>query len=374
GYFVAGRRLNSSNIFAVAFVAALGASLLGLIFGELVIVPLLYPDESQMVWPAQLAVAGLPGVIFGTIFIEFFRGSLRLGLWNFLRLLPGLSYPLGILLAIGLAGSGGKVSPAQFALVYSLAQLPTALLALLLSWRLALPKPRLSRQSLGEILGFGFASHLASLVALISSRVDQLVIAIFLPSESLGVFVVASTLAQVTGTASSTITLLATPSLNAAKTPLERSRLLGRAMRQSLYLMVAASLMVAMAAKWMLITFFGAEFAQAAPVTMILLLGMIPQSFRDLWVVFFRSINQSRAISRGEVLGLIVSGVTMVLLIPSIGIVGAAAAAVVTRLVIVAYFFGTAANRCDMVWRELLRPSWHDLSHLLGISTHRSKS
>ena len=209
---------------------------------------------------------------------------------------------------------------------------------------------------------------------MVSSRVDQIVIAIFLPPESLGIFVVATTLAQVSGTASSSITLLATPRLNAAQTPRDRSQILGRAMRQNLYLMVAATLVIATAAKWLLVTFFGAEFASAAPVTMILLLGMISQSFRDLWLVFFRSTNQSLAISRGEILGLVVSGLTMVLLIPRFGIVGAAAATVLTRLVIVGFFFRAAVTRCDIVWRELLRPNWGDVTQLLGISINRSQS
>ena len=199
------------------------------------------------------------------------QGDLRFARYNLTRLLPSAVYLAGLLVLWAL----DAVSVA--ALVWA-SWLGTALTALV---RLYQSRAALrARPSLAEarrLVAFGARLHGAALLAVLLAGADRFVIITFWDDASLGLYVVALTLATaglsvVTGA----FTVLLLPRLAAAADAAAQRRIMGATLRYATLLLSAGTAVLLLLCPVLLPFLFGDAYAGAIGICLLLLLAYLP--------------------------------------------------------------------------------------------------
>ncbi|MGQ0663930.1 MAG: lipopolysaccharide biosynthesis protein [Pseudomonadota bacterium] len=356
-YHAATRRASPRALFAAMASLAAGLSVV-LIAAGLVILPLVlaaYPPELQRL--AVLYLGAFLPTYFGALFLAtLFQGQLELVIWNGLRCVVGLGY-LGfilVLLAVGAATVGG------FALAAILANLAALAAGLALAWRegwVAL-RPRL--EVMKELVVYGAKVHLGEMLNSVRQRLDQAVVALWLPAADLGLYVVALTVANAPSLLGQTIANVAFPKVSQQDSAAGKAEVFGRYLRFALALAATASLALFALADWLVPLLFGRPFAPAAAIVGILILGAVPLAGKLMFMAALKAWNQPLAIGRAEVSGLVAAVVSLAALLPRFGLWGAAWSLVIAQTAATLHMSVSLSRRLDLRLAVLLRPTPDD--------------
>ncbi len=175
-----------------------------------------------------------------------------------------------------------------------------------------------------ELLAYGARSHLEVLFQQILLRADYLFIGVMLPAEALGHYAMASAASEL---------LLVIP--EAVTTPLMK-RLLQQdretgvmtplALRITATAMLMACLAMALIGEWLIVLLFGAEYAPAYPALVMLLPGLLALCYASILRLDLLGKGKPGTLSIMVGLGAAINLILNLILIPSLGIVGAAIA------------------------------------------------
>jgi len=278
--------------------------------------------------PEVLAVARLyllfiPLNFVGLIAIALFQGALRFGEWNLLRTLVHVTYTVLIVLFHVVGWS----SIEAFAAAYILANLVLAVTALAIAASHGWIRPR-RPVAARNIIAFGSRVHASAIVQILGERLDQIVISVLLSAASLGLYVVAITVARLITVPAATFATLVFPKVARAGDSVEQARILGRYLRATLATTLAGIVVVVLCADWILNTFFGPTFGNSAGLVQTLAVASFLLACKTVVSAGLKGMGELRAISYGEIAGLVVSAVSLAFLLPALGVIGAAIAAI----------------------------------------------
>lgn len=349
-------------VFAAGLWLGLGLSLAAMAATWFIANPLAYGDDGQAARRTADVLALLaPLHILGMVFQELLRGQGQLGIWNLLRFSLALGYPLFIGLIWWIRGEADLFA---FALAYLLSHLIPAAWPALIALRRGWGGWRAPRDLVKRMALYGAALHPAAVVAMLNSRIDQMVIEHSLDRAAFGFYVVAQTLSQATANLSNSVAMVAFPRACAAADDAARAALIGLYLRAAAALMLAATLGLWLLAPWALTLLFGAAFAPAADLVRILMLGAVPAAMREFLILGFKASNKPVAATEGELVALAVGATLLFWLAPRYGVAGAAAAFAATRWA--AMLYAAWLVKRGLGWRlaPLLIPSRADLALL----------
>lgn len=327
-YWSAQGRHRPKEIFAAGLWLGGICSAAAMLLGWFVALPLAYADfRPEVRHLAGLLMLLIPLHIYGNIYMEMLRGHQRMTAWNVLRVSLGSAY---LLLILGFV-LAGRQDVESFGLAYLGSHLVPMALALALCLAAGWGSLATGRQSLRDMFVYGARLHPASVVSMLNSRVDQLLIAARLEPAQLGLYVAALALSQVTATLANSVAQVAFPRACAAPDEAARAELVGRYLRLTLVLMVSSTLVLWVLAPLALRLMFGRDFAEAAPVVRVLVLGVLPLSIKEFFILAFKASNKALAISANEIATLALNAGLLALLVPTMGLMGAAIAFVAVR-------------------------------------------
>lgn len=123
-------------------------------------------------------------------------------------------------------------------------------------------------------------------------------------------------------------------------------------------LLTAAAVVLARFADTLIVTVFSAEYRSAVLVFQIYLIVLLRESVD--FPVLLRAINRTAPIMYSNVLSLAVNGVLLAILLPTLGVVGAAVAFVASRIVDGAYLWLQTARAYHVRARDLV--NWNELA------------
>ena len=227
---------------AVLVVVSIGATLV-----------LSLPEGARTL--ALAFAAFVPLNLFQRIHLAVLQAELKIGAFNVVRVAGAVVYvvALGLLPLVGAATTGGVIAAL---LVGNLVW--CGLAAALVGRPLLRRRPDHARR----LLGYGLRAHLGSMTPLDTLRLDQLVLALFLPAAALGLYVTAMTVAIANRLLGVSLGVVAFPV--AARTPP------GQARRPFLQLLVTTAVLSTVAAAFeiafgrqLLALLFPPEFADA---------------------------------------------------------------------------------------------------------------
>lgn len=328
-YFGSSKRYRWADLASNSLISALGLGIiLAVIFlaSFLVLQPTFLKDISSG-W-MLVAVLVVPLSLLTTYFQSILLGQNRIRDYNLVSLAQAGTYLMLILFLI--LGLGGGVFSAILA--WASAFIVTAIFSILLVRKSTaigfIFHPLIFKDS----VKFGVKGYLGNLVQFSNYRLDMFLIAFFMNVTSVGYYSIAVTMAEVLWYfpgAVGTIIYARTPILSAedanASTP--------RICRNTLFLTILAALVMFALGKPIIALFFGSAFLPALKPFWILLPGVVALSI-DM-------VLGNEITGRGKpLIGTIVAGVSLIvnipmniILIPRMGIAGAALASTVAYVV-----------------------------------------
>jgi O-antigen/teichoic acid export membrane protein len=359
-YHAARRRHGSGRILAGGLLLGGLLSLLLLPIGALVVDILFDGKPAEVREAGFLYLAFIPLNFLGLFLVAMFQGGLRFAEWNLLRTSVHVFYLL-LIPAMYLAGFGGVLG---FAVASLLANAAMILLALLLYRRVgwAAEEDATAPSTLRALARYGASVHLGAAVAIVAERLDQMIIAIFLSAADLGLFVIATTVARLPLVLASTLATVAFPKIAGAADAAARAAIFGRYSRAASLTILPMALALAAVTPWLLPFFFGAAFADAVPVAWMLTAAAVPLSLKAMLSAGLKACDKGWIVGQAEIATLALSAAFLAALVPSYGLMGAAAAGLLAQGGALAFMLFRVRHSVGIGPRDLLLPGRADLA------------
>ncbi len=276
--------------------------------------PVLQMGRWYLLFIFANALSGLPVFLLRTR-----QDTLR---WNLLR----LSAPLLWLAVLGFCYARDIRIPAMVAGVQLVASFGLALLMGLYGLGMTGVSGHLSVKHWPGLLRFGLPVLLGTLPQYLTLRVDQLLMAAWLPAGILGVYVVAVAWAGAMDLVSSAIGAVLFPAVAALGHSNEQHRLIVKSLRVGLAGALTGALVMGLLAVPLVPVLFGKGFSGAVPVAWVLLLAGVFASYNNLSEQGLKGLGRTRAVLWAELLGLVVTIAALSLLLVPLRAMGAASA------------------------------------------------
>lgn len=324
-YMSARGRATSRQIFsATAWLSALLTPALIGVYAVAVVIVFAdkRPDAVAMAW---ILAALIPVHLYSLSLISQFQGQQRFGQFNFLRSMVHLAYLVFVLLLLATSRS----SAPGFAAAYMGATAATGIVALTMAIRLGWPSLAPDRQVMRETLRYGVRVHVGSMLHVANRRLDQLLISVTLAVSDLGLYVVAVAVAGIPLLITTTTDLIAFPKMAEQDDDEGRRLVLGRYLRATLLLAVPCIGAMILLAPEFIDLLFGPSFVPAADLSRVLLLSGVAFAFRVLLATYLRAGDRMMIVSKVEAAGVAVTAASLLVLVPTLGIMGAAIAQLV---------------------------------------------
>jgi O-antigen/teichoic acid export membrane protein len=184
------------------------------------------------------------------------------------------------------------------------------------------PDPGLARQ----MLTYGATIHVGTIAALTTMHLDQVLMAAWLPPHDLGLYVVAVSAAGVTYLVAQTVQLAVTPSIMPRSSAAERAGALQAVFRRYVILSLLLTLVLGALLPVAIPLVFGRAFEGAVRPAEVLLVGAFFFGANIVLAGGAQALGTPWIGSRAQIGGLMATVVLLPLLLPTLGIVGAALA------------------------------------------------
>jgi len=313
---------------------ASAVSLPFILLGYVAIPAVLSGYANEVVVAAQIyllyllinALVGLP--------YQALRGAEHFRAWNVLRVLPAGSW-LVLLLA---AWSLGKRQSDWLALMYLviIAGLVIPVWATVIGLVRGRFTPRFA--ACGPLIRYGLPSSISAVPQIITSRVDQIVVAATLAPEALGFYAVALACSGLASPLTSALSALVLPFVAQQSQEEERTRVFSKAVRTGVFVGLIAGVLVACVTPIILPLLFGSSFRPAVPAALILAAAAAVAAVNGVLEEGFRGLGRPGFVLRAHLVGAVVGTVLVIALVREYAMIGAAFASLLGAVTVAVVF------------------------------------
>lgn len=318
-YFSGRRRQDIGGLVASAWALLLPTSIFWIAAGYYALPRLLAQQDPEVVTYARIFLLILPlaYVSRGVVALQGIRDFVS---WAIFRVHKPIIYAI-ILVVLGIRGLATPYSLTLALLVSSVAGPP---LALYLLWRRGIRLQRPSLAQMKSLLSYGFRSFLGSVPDDLNTRLDQLLIALWLSDTELGLYAVAVSWSLVLGPLVRAVGTVTFPYVAGTIDETRRVNLFASSVRTAVLLITILTTLLILLTPLAFPLIFGADFRPAVPVAIVLL---VASNFYSLKLVLsngIKGLGMPEATAYAEITSLILTVVLLVLFLPVFGIMGAA--------------------------------------------------
>lgn len=229
-----------------------------------------------------------------------------------------------------------------------------------------------ARTYLKPVSSLSIKSLMSSAGHFLNKRLDVWFVQFFRGTASLGQYGLATQIANFISDAMSPFNQVLVPYV-AESTPDKHNEIVERTARLNMAIAFMAATGIA-ATSWFFIPFlFGKAFKEAIPATQVLAIGVIFISQRLVFTGYFKAINAMQYAVKAAWTGVIITIIFDVLLIPGLGILGAALATCIAYGTSATYLVIMAKRRLGFQWSSILLLRKDDLRWLLKKSQPSKK-
>ncbi len=190
-----------------------------------------------------------------------------------------------------------------------------------------------------EALGMGLRGQVGNILQYLSLRLDLVLVAALLDLRAAGIYFVAVRVSEVVTQVATSASAFLFPQV-AAQTERRSTRVTEQITRLTLVTVVAGGLILAAVAEPLLRLAFGDEFATGADAVRITLLAMLPLTLTRLIAGDLKGRGRPGLVSWAAFVGLVATVSLDLVLIPRLGIVGAALASLLSYAAGAAFMLG----------------------------------
>ena len=313
-----------------------------------VVLPIALPDSTLLVLTRAFLIAFVPFNFLALTLLAIDQSDLRFHRYNVFRIVPSGVYLIG-LLALWSAGAI-SVEAAVWAIWAG-----TFLTAIL---RLFFARGELrARPSMAEaraLAANAIRFHGGAIFSLLFSQADRFAVIVFWDSKTIGLYVVAFTLASAgLGAVSMAFRDLLFPRLAAIQDTDEQKRLMGQTLRYATLLLIPSAMFVAVLSPWLLPLLFGKAFAGAVNLCLLLVLAYVPAAIRDIVSNGLRGMGEWKACIFGEAIALGMLAFAVWPLASFYGVLGVPIALLIANCLSILYLFVLLRHRFELHARDV---------------------
>lgn len=282
--------------------------------------------------------------------------------WNALR----LAVPIAALAVLATAYLTGYLTPTFVAfgmlVSYVLLFLPCGMVTI----RQITGPYVIDRSKIEAMLRYGFPCLMTGLPQMLNLRLDQMLMAAFLPPSDLGLYVVA---VAWSGAVSPVLTSIGTTLLPSVASTDDRERAavrLSEGVRMTTVLAILVCAGIAAAAPFAIPFLFGREYRASVLAALILVpaTGVLGVNFSLQEGI--RGLGHPYAVLRAESLGLIVTAILLAALLRPLGIIGAAISSIAGYSIVTVSLLWSARQLAKTSIRSLMTPRLSEMKRGLA--------
>jgi O-antigen/teichoic acid export membrane protein len=285
------------------------------------LLPYVLASHGHLTWIAMVYLTYIPILLVVNHSLAILQGILSMTAYNLARLSPHAIYTSLLLLL----GARSQIHVETAAVASLISQLVPVAFTTIHLYRRGWMRSRPRLRVMGRLLRLGGRLHIGNLATSLTNRVDILVLSLFASSSEVGLYVVATTAATAAWAAPGSAALFLYPAASHASPPnarllLVRTLLIGVAVST-----VAAPLFLVLV-PWAIPAVFGGPFRSAQTLAAILVVGQAIRTWNLVLTAYLRGRGEPLKASIGEVIGVAVLAVALMLLVPQLSAEGAAIA------------------------------------------------
>ncbi len=142
--------------------------------------------------------------------------------------------------------------------------------------------------------------------------------------------------------------------------------MVGKIARINFFIALCLGLLIAVTAGLFIPLLFGPQFSEAITSTQILSAGIILLSLRLVFTNYFKGVNQFKYLITASWLGVVITIILDILLIPDFGIVGASLATIAAYSLSTTFLVYHACKTIGLSVKDILLVRWDDIKWLLS--------
>lgn len=369
-YFTSLPNSRPQVIFRNATALGLILSAITLPLGYVLLPWLLKSQTPSVVGASRFFLLVIPISLITQFGIGVLQGRMQMSEFNWLRLVIPLGYLIGTV-ALMAAGRLNLISILLLHLFLNVAVLLSTL-AVLAKSRIYIGV-RTDRRLAKEMLKYGSKVHVGNISGLANLNLDQVLMAAWFPPAYLGLYVVAVSSAGLSQIFSQAVQTVATPGITRRESKSERIAVLQGVFRQYwlISLLVASAIGVGLPVAIPIV--FGAGFRDSIWPAEVLLLGSCVVGAKQVLAGGAQALGNPWLGSKAQLYTLGITVLLLYLLLPSMGIMGAAIATTLAysaELAIVIYGLRRTHSISPM---SLFRINLGDLRGLSALQLFRAR-
>lgn len=328
-YHVANDRRQARVVIGVALWAGLLLSVALVAVGALVVRLTLAHYGPPTLTMGYVSLAAIPLYVGTSIGTAALQGLETMTAFNIVRAVVYVSTAAGLLLFYALH----KLTVPTASYCYIAGYAVSLFFSLVALKRKAVLGFGFEPRILRSLFAYGVRSQTAFITQTLIQRLDQLLISIVLGATTLGIYVVAVTMTSGATLVASTVGLVAFPRVAAIVDLNERAAQARRYLVIAVVLSVVVVLPILLFTPQLLDLFFGHAFVKGTGVCRVLLVASVFLAFTFLLTSVLRGLGRPLDVGIAGVVGLVVSAVLLAVLLPTMGLMGAAIASLVAYVI-----------------------------------------
>ncbi len=322
-----------ASLFSTALVLGLGLGIIAMVIGIVGIPHWIAKYDEQSIRFAQYLMIFAPLTLLMFILSAILEVNFDFTSSNALRYAPALLVLIGLLALVVLH----RFTPYDTAFVYTFAFVPPAVVLALRIRKTFTFTLRDFKRSSRRLLSYGARIYISDVLTIFGAQIDQLLVVGLLSATNLGTYTVALTASRILNVFQNSVTLVLLPKASGLAHR-EVASMVGRAARVTTALTLVSGVPLIAALPLILPFLYGKEFIAAIRIAQILTLESIIASATIVHVQTFMATNRPGMSAILQLMGLALAVPLMLLLIPRLGLAGAAfalLASTVARFIVV---------------------------------------
>jgi len=320
-YHLRHRARDRSELFANGFAMSLALGILATISGFFFLPYWLHRYPEPVIHAAQLFLLTLPLCSTTLVGRAILEGSDEFSTSNAIQILT----PLATLLALLAFWAVHHLNAFTAAIAYVASALPTFILMSARVRRVSNTRWRLSLDACKRLLHYGVRSYGIDILGTLALQVDQVLVISLLTPSAMGAYVVVLSLSRMLSVFQNAVVMVLFPKA-AGQPPEKVLQLTERSTRISALITISCGALVCLTGPYLLALLYGSEYVAAAGALRILVLEAIISGAVFTLAQAFMALAKPGIVTILQGLGLALSIPLMLWLIPTMGVIGAATA------------------------------------------------
>jgi O-antigen/teichoic acid export membrane protein len=356
-YWMAREPERASYLFSNAVVYTIVVGILSVALADLVVPHLVGQRSPQVMMLLRIYQVNIPAALFLDLMRGLLEGTRRFGWAGAARM---------IFFGVQAVGFGGLWSVGHLTITTAMitmicAQASSMLLALIAVWHQLRPSWQPSWVEFKNSMHYALRDYPGGVADFTTLRLDQLVLAAMASNVAIGLYVVAVRLSEMTTLAADALADALMPEVAASKAKNKAELLWARSFRLAIYMHAVLLLPLWLGAPVILKLLFGERFVPATSAFRWLLLAAAVWSLGSIVISGLRGFGHPGLSTLARFSAAAVTSVGLVVLLPRMGITGAAIASLIGYSVMLAVaLFAFMKKRQLHLW-SCLRPRWRDV-------------